>query len=77
MVLEVQRQIQLRHDIAAAELRLEQLELRRQKLSEELEMASDQSYREGLVRQMGYVHRDERLFLQAAQMATPPVKPSN
>ncbi|RMH58311.1 MAG: hypothetical protein D6684_01165 [Deinococcus-Thermus bacterium] len=59
--LEVQRLVGLRREIALAASRVAQLELRNQQLSEELQMAADPAYREGLVRQMGYVHKDELL----------------
>lgn len=62
ITLEVQRNIQLRDQVLQAQARLEQLELRNQKLDEELQLAADPRYREGLIRQMGYVHKDELLF---------------
>ncbi len=67
LTLEVQRHFQIRHNTAVAQVRLEQLEQRNQKLSDELQVAADPRYREGLVRQLGYVHKDELLFLR-----TPP-----
>ena len=63
MALEVQRNVQLRNQIAQVEFRLVQLERHNQKLSEELQLAADPRYREGLIRQMGYVHKDELLFV--------------
>ncbi|WP_027878003.1 septum formation initiator family protein [Meiothermus cerbereus] len=71
ITLELQRNVQIRNQISQAQLRLEQLELRNQKLSEELELAADPRYREGLVRQMGYVHKDELLLLKTLP-ASPP-----
>lgn len=62
ITLEVQRNIQLRNQVLQAQARLEQLELRNQKLDEELQLAADPRYREGLIRQMGYVHKDELLL---------------
>ncbi|MCS7058875.1 MAG: hypothetical protein NZ849_08335 [Meiothermus sp.] len=59
--LEVQRLVGLRREVALVSSRVAQLELRNQRLSEELQMAADPAYREGLVRQMGYVHKDELL----------------
>ena len=64
ITLELQRNLQIRNQISQVQLRLEQLELRNQKLSEELQLAADALYREGLVRQMGYVHKDELLWLK-------------
>ncbi|GIW35034.1 septum formation initiator family protein [Meiothermus sp.] len=75
--LEVQRYFQTRHDIAAAQIRLEELEQRNQKLSDELQLAADARYREGLVRQMGYVHKDELLYLRAQPKAAPAPNSSN
>lgn len=69
--LEFQRHFQLRQDIAAAQIRLEVLERRNQKLADELQVAADARYREGLARQMGYVHKDELLYLYAEPKATP------
>lgn len=62
ITLEVQRNIQIRDQVLQAQARLEQLELRNQKLDEELQLAADPRYREGLIRQMGYVHKDELLL---------------
>lgn len=62
ITLEFQRNFQTRNQILQAQTRLEQLELRNQKLSDELQLAVDPRYREGLIRQMGYVHKDEVLL---------------
>jgi cell division protein FtsB len=62
IALELQRSVRLRSQVLQVQLRLEQLEVRNQELREELELAADPRYREGLVRQMGYVHKDELLF---------------
>ncbi len=71
--LEVQRYLQIRQETALAQIRLEALEQRNQKLREALQMAADPRYREGLVRQMGYVHKDELLFLHTQfKTASPP-----
>lgn len=75
--LELQRHFQTRHDIAAARVRLEELEQRNQKLSDELQVAADARYREGLARQMGYVHKDELLYLHAQPKVTPAPNASN
>lgn len=71
LTLEVQRHFQIRHDISSAQVRLAQLELRNQKLSDELQVAADARYREGLARQMGYVHKDELLILRMEPKGTP------
>jgi len=71
ITLEVQRNVQLRNQIAQAEVRLVQLERRNQKLIEELQLAADPRYREGLVRQMGYVHKDELLLLNTPAGRSP------
>lgn len=71
IVLEVQRNVQLRNQIAQAEVRLVQLERHNQKLIEELQLAADPRYREGLVRQMGYVHKDELLLLNTPAGRSP------
>ena len=75
--LEFQRYFQLRQDISSVQLRLEALEERNQKLSEELQVASDARYREGLARQMGYVHKDELLYLHAQPKVTSHPSSSN
>ncbi|WP_337868045.1 hypothetical protein [Meiothermus sp.] len=72
LTLEAQRYFQIRHNAAVAQVRLEQLEQRNQKLSDALQVAADPHYREGLVRQMGYVHKDELLFLRTPPTAAPP-----
>ncbi|WP_299428248.1 hypothetical protein [uncultured Meiothermus sp.] len=77
LTLEVQRHFQIRHDTTATQLRLEQLEQRIHKLSDELQVAVDPRYREGLVRQMGYVHKDEVLFLRMPPKSTPTPNSSN
>ncbi|AWR86967.1 hypothetical protein Mtai_v1c17300 [Meiothermus taiwanensis WR-220] len=71
MALEVQRNVQLRNQIAQVEFRLVQLERHNQKLSEELQLAADPRYREGLIRQMGYVHKDELLLLNTPAGGSP------
>lgn len=71
IALEFQRNVQLRNQIAQAEVRLVQLERHNQKLIEELQLAADPSYREGLVRQMGYVHKDELLLLNTPAGRSP------
>ncbi len=63
--LEVQRSVHIQREIAATKLRVAQLEQQNQKLLEELQTAADPRYREGLVRQLGYVHKDERLYPRA------------
>jgi hypothetical protein len=77
LTLEVQRNMQIRQDTAAAQIRVKQLEQRNQQLLGELELAADARYREGLVRQMGYVHRDELLFLRVQPQAAPDPSASN
>ncbi len=62
IALELQRNFQTRNQILQMQTRLEQLELRNQKLDIELQLAADPRYREGLIRQMGYVHKDELLL---------------
>lgn len=71
IALEVQRNVQLCNQIAQVELRLLQLERHNQKLSEELQLAADPRYREGLIRQMGYVHKDELLLLNTPAGPSP------
>lgn len=71
IALEVQRNVQLRNQIAQAEVRLVRLERHNQKLIEELQLAADPRYREGLVRQMGYVHKDELLLLNTPAGRSP------
>jgi cell division protein FtsB len=73
--LEIQRHFQTQNDIAAAQIRLEALEQSNQQLSNELQAVADASYREGLVRQMGYVHKDELLYLHPKLKTVP--NPSN
>ncbi len=75
--LEVQRHVQTRQDIAAAQIRLDELGQRSQKLTDELQVAADARYREGLARQMGYVHKDELLYLHAQPKVTPTPNSSN
>ncbi len=77
LTLEVQRYVQIRQDIALAQVRLEELEQRNQKLSDELQVAADARYREGLARQMGYVHKDELLYLRVQPKVTPTPDLSN
>jgi hypothetical protein len=62
IAFELQRNFQTRNQILQMQTRLEQLELRNQKLDIELQLAADPRYREGLIRQMGYVHKDELLL---------------
>ncbi|MCS7068793.1 MAG: septum formation initiator family protein [Meiothermus sp.] len=62
LTLELQRHFQLRQDLAQAQVRLEALEQRNRKLTDELQIVADARYREGLARQMGYVHKDELLY---------------
>lgn len=77
LTLEVQRNLQIRDDTTAAQIRLKQLEQRNQQLLYELQLAADARYREGLVRQMGYVHQDEILFLRTQPQASPTSNTSN
>jgi len=77
LALEVQRHLQIHHDIAAAQVRLEQLERRNQKLSDELQVAADARYLEGQARQMGYVHKDELLYRHRWAVGTPAYSPNN
>lgn len=72
LTLEVQRYFQIRQEIALTQVRLEALEQRNQQLRDALQMAADPRYREGLVRQMGYVHKDELLFLRTPPKAAAP-----
>lgn len=71
ITLEVQRNIQIRNQVLQVQTRLEQLKLRNQKLDEELELAADPRYREGLIRQMGYVHKDELLLPGITTLPSP------
>ncbi|MBO1437097.1 septum formation initiator family protein [Meiothermus sp. CFH 77666] len=75
--LEFQRHFQLRQDISNARVRLEALEQRNQKLTDELQLAADTRYREGLARQMGYVHKDELLYLYTRPKVGSNPTPSN
>ncbi|GIW23919.1 hypothetical protein [Meiothermus sp.] len=69
--LETQRYFQTQQAIATVQRRLEALEKRNQKLYDELQIAADARYREGLVRQMGYVLKDELLYLHPLKVPTP------
>ncbi len=75
LTLEIQRHFQIRHNTQVVQLRLDQLEQRNQKLSDALQIAADPRYREGLVRQMGYVHKDELLFARTSPKVVVPSNP--
>ncbi|RDI95686.1 hypothetical protein DV704_05260 [Meiothermus sp. QL-1] len=60
--LELQRFAHFRQETALALARIERLEQRQKRLLQELEQAADPAYREGLLRRMGYVHKDELLY---------------
>ena len=61
--LETQRFFQNRSEIAASQASIERLEQNINTLTSELEAAQTLEYREAMARRMGYVQKDERLFL--------------